>query len=156
MLLKCHSEMLEWQAMVSKMLAEVRKSVDRVTFRLILQMVIQPMHQINLPDAFLAQKTKLSREAKIICWIAPNPEKMTEWSEDSATLYLAATIFYLMEKAVAKASNMKCMAGKLRIHLSGLCRCINGRIYEGGTMAKKCKASTADTTPKKTLKKATK
>ena len=161
MLLQCHSEMLEWQAMVSKMLAEVRKSVDRVTFRLILQMVIQPMHQINLPGAFLAtpkkaKRTKLSREAKIVCWITPNPDKMTEWSEDSATLYLAATTFYLMEKAVAKASNMKCMAGKFRIHLSGLCRCINGRIYEGGTMAKKCKASTADTTPKKTLKKATK
>ena len=81
---------------------------------------------------------------------------MTEWSEDSATLYLAATIFYLMEKAVAKASNMKHMAGKFRIHLSGLHRCINGRIYEGDTMAQKRKASTADTTPKKTLKKATK
>ena len=83
---------------------------------------------------------------------------MTKWSEDSATLYLAVTIFYWMEKAVAKNSNMKCMAGKFRIHLSGLCRCINGRIYKGGTMALKCKTSTAKagTTPRKTLKKATK
>ena len=112
------------------MLAEVGKSVDPVTFRLILQMVIWPMHQINLPEAFLAtpkkaKKTKLSREVKIVCQIAPNPNKMTEWLEDSATLYLAATIFYLMEKSVAKTSNMKHMAGKFRIHLSGLCRCIN-------------------------------
>ena len=54
------------------MLAEVGKSVDPVTFRLILQMVIWPMHQINLPEAFLAtpkkaKKMKLSREAKIVC-----------------------------------------------------------------------------------------
>ena len=33
MLLQCHSEMLEQQAMVSKMLAELGKSVDPVTFR---------------------------------------------------------------------------------------------------------------------------
>ena len=163
MLLQCHSEMLEWQAMVPKMLAEVGKSVDPVTFKVILQTVIWPMHQINLPEAFLAtpkkaKKMNLSREAKIVCQIAPNPNKMTEWSEDSATLYLAATIFYLMEKAVAKNSNMKCMAEKFRIHLSGLCRCINGRIYEWGTVAQKPKASTAKagTTPRKTPKKATK
>ena len=143
------------------MLVEVGKSVDPVTFRLILQMVIWPMHQINLPEAFLAtpkkaKKMKLSREAKIVCKIAPNPDKMTQWLEDRATLYLAATIFYWMEKAVAKTSNMKHVAGKFRIHLLGLHRCINGRIYKGGTMAQKHKASTADTTPKKTPKKATK
>ena len=146
--------------MVSMMLAEVGKSVDPVNFRLILQTVIWPMHQINLPEAFLAtpkkaKKVKLSREAKIVHQITPNPDKMSEWLEDSATLYLAATIFYWMEKAVAKTSNMKHMAGKFRIHLLGLCRCINGRIYEGGTAAQKHKASTADTTPKKTPKKAT-
>ena len=112
------------------MLAELGKSVDLVTFRLILQTVIWPMHQINLPETFLvtpkkAKKVKLSREAKIVHQILPNPDEMTKWSEDSATLYLAVTIFYWMEKAVAKNSNMKCVAGKFRIHLSGLCRCIN-------------------------------
>ena len=50
----------------------------------------------------------------------PNPDKMTECSEDSATLYLAVTIFYWMEKAVAKTSNMKHMGRKFRVHLSGL------------------------------------
>ena len=78
MLLQCHSEMLEHQAMVSKMLAELGKSVDLVTFRLILQTVIQPLHQINLPNSYLplpkkAKKVKLLREVKIIHQIAPNP-----------------------------------------------------------------------------------
>ena len=50
MLLQGHSEMLECQAMVLKMLTKLGKAVDPVIFRLILQMVIQPMHQINLPD----------------------------------------------------------------------------------------------------------
>ena len=40
MLLQYHSEMLEPQAMVLKMLAELGKSVDLVTFRLILKTVI--------------------------------------------------------------------------------------------------------------------
>ena len=40
MLLQCHSKLLEQQAMVSKMLAELGKSVDPVTFRLIFQTVI--------------------------------------------------------------------------------------------------------------------
>ena len=47
MLLQCHSKMLEHQVMVSKMLAELGKSVDPVTFRLILQTVdtAHPPHQ---------------------------------------------------------------------------------------------------------------
>ena len=100
MLLQCHSEMLELQVMVSKMLAELGKLVDSGTFRLILQTMIWPMHQINLSDTFLAapkkaKKVNLPREAKIICQITPNPDKMTKWSEDSATLYLAVTILLL-------------------------------------------------------------
>ena len=42
MLLQCHSKILECQVMVSKMLAELGKSVDPVTFRLILQTGIWP------------------------------------------------------------------------------------------------------------------
>ena len=63
------------------MLAELGKSVDPVTFRMILQTVIWLMHQINLPDSYLpvpkkVKKEKMLREAKIICWIAPNPKVM--------------------------------------------------------------------------------
>ena len=123
MLLQCHSEMLEQQVMVSKMLAELGKLVDSVTFRLILQTVIWPMHQINLSDTFLAvskkaKKAKLTREAKIVYQITPNPDEMTEWSEDSATLYLTVTIFCWVERVVTKTSNMKHVAGKFRVHLS--------------------------------------
>ena len=53
MLLKCHSEMLERQAMCSKMLSELGRMLNPVTFQLILQMVIHPLHQINLPDTYL-------------------------------------------------------------------------------------------------------
>ena len=93
MLLQCHSEMLECQAMVSKMLAELGKSVDPVTFRLILQTVIRPVHQINLPDSYLTvpkkvKKVKLLRDVKIIHQITPNPELMKDWAEDSMTSLL--------------------------------------------------------------------
>ena len=60
MLLQCHSKMLEHQVMVSKMLAELGKSVDPVTFRLILKTVIWPIHHINIPDLHMPapKKTK--------------------------------------------------------------------------------------------------
>ena len=74
MLLQCHSEMLECQAMVSKMLAELGKTLDPVTFRLILKTIIRLMHQINLPDSYLlvpkkAKKAKLRmKSTKTTCF----------------------------------------------------------------------------------------
>ena len=84
MLLQCHTEMLEHQAMVSKMLAELGKLVDPVTFRLILQTVIWPIHHINIPDSHMpapkkTKKVKLMREVKMFHHIAPNPDLMKDW-----------------------------------------------------------------------------
>ena len=120
MLLQCHAEMLEHQAMVSKMLVELGKSVDLVTFRLILQTVIQPIHHINIPDLHMpapekTKKVKLMREVKMICCIAPNPDLMKDWVEDSVTLYLATTLYYWFEKIIMKSSNMKWVAGQFRV-----------------------------------------
>ena len=69
--------MLECQVMVSKMLAELGKSVDPVTFRLILQRVICPIHHINILDSHMpapekTKKAKLTREEKMVCHITPN------------------------------------------------------------------------------------
>ena len=160
MLLQCHLEMLEWQAMVLKMLAELGKSVDLVTFQLILQTVIWPMHQVHLPDSHLlvpkeVKKVKLSREVNIACWLTPDPKLMKDWAEDSATLYLAGTIYYWLEKVITKTSNMKHVTAKFRVHLTALQRCINGRIYKGGTAAQKQKTGTTsrDETPAKAPKK---
>ena len=44
---------------------------------------------------------------KIIHRITPNPELMTEWADKSATLYLAATIYYWIEKTIGHTSNMR-------------------------------------------------
>ena len=142
MLPQCHSKMLENQVMVSKMLAELGKSVDLVTFRLILQMVIQPIHHINIPDSHIpapkkTKKAKLTREEKMVCQITPNPNLMKDWADDSVTLYLAATLYYWFEKIITKCSNMKQVAGQFRVQLMGLHRCINGRIYKGGSAAQK-------------------
>ena len=161
MLLQCHSEMLEWHVMVSKMLAELGKSVDLVTFSLILQMVIWPIHHINIPDSHMpapkkTKKAKLMREEKMVCHITPNPNLMKDWVDDSVTLYLAATLYYWFEKIITKSSNMKQVAGQFLVWLTGLCRCINGRIYEGGSTAQKWRSSTAsDTIPKKVPKQQT-
>ena len=98
-LLQCHSKMLECQAMVSKMLAELGILVDLVTFRLILQTVIWPIQHINIPDLHMpapkkTKKAKLMREEKMFCHIAPNPNLIKDWADDSVTLYLAATLYY--------------------------------------------------------------
>ena len=108
MLLKCHTEMLERQAMCSKMLAKLGKLLDPVMFCLILQTVIWPLHQINLPDLYLLvlkqqPKKKAMREMNIICCITPNPNLMKEWANESATLYLTATIYYWLENTIAVA-----------------------------------------------------
>ena len=72
------------------------------------------MHQVNLPDSHLpvpkkAKEVKLSREVKIVHQLTPDPELMKDWAEDSATLYLAGTIYYWLEKVITKTSNIKCM-----------------------------------------------
>ena len=120
MLLQCHTEMLECQVMVSKMLAELGKLVDLITFRLILQTVIWPIHHINIPDLHMpapekTKKVKLMRETKMVHFIAPNPNLMKDWVEDSTTLYLATTLYYWFEKIIMKSSNMKWVAGQFRV-----------------------------------------
>ena len=115
MLLQCHSEMLEHQAIVSKMLAELGKSVDPVAFRLIVQTEIWPIHHINIPDSHIpapkktkkTKKAKLMREAKMVHHITPNPDLMKDWVDDSVTLYLATTLYYWFEKIITKSRNMK-------------------------------------------------
>ena len=76
---------------------------------------------------------------------------MKDWAEDSAMLYLAGTIYYWLEKVITKTSNMKHMAAEFRVHLTALWKCINGRIYKGGTAAQKQKTDTTsrDKTPAK-------
>ena len=120
MLLQCHTKMLECQVMVSKMLAELGKLVDPVTFRLVLQTVIWPIHHINIPDSQMAapkktKKAKLIRQVKMVCHIAPNPNLMKDWAEDSVTLYLATTLYYWFEKIIMKSSNMKQVVGQFRV-----------------------------------------
>ena len=161
MLLQCHSEMLDCQAMVSKILAELGKSMDPVTFRLILQTVIWSIHHINIPDSQMpapkkTKKAKLMRETKLIHHITPNPNLMKDWVDDSVTLYLATTLYNWFEKIIMKSSNMKQVVSQFRVWLMGLCRCINGRIYEGGSAAQKWRSGTSsDTTPKKVPKQQT-
>ena len=117
MLLQCHSKMLEHQVMVSKMLAELGKLVDLVTFRLILQTVIWPIHHTNIPDSHIPapkkpKKVMLMREAKMVHHIAPNPVLMKDWVDDSVTLYLATTLYYWFKKIIKKSSNMKWVVGQ--------------------------------------------
>ena len=106
--------------MVSKMLVELGKLVDLVTFRLILQTVIWPIHHINIPDSHMpapekTKKAKLMREEKMVRHITPNPDLMKDWVDDSVTLYLAATLYYWLEKIITKSSNMKWVAGQFRV-----------------------------------------
>ena len=62
---------------------------------------------------------------------------MKEWGEDSATLYLAATILYYVHCAILGKSNMNTTAKVFQVTLTGLRHCINGRKYVGGSELKK-------------------
>ena len=67
--------------------------------------------------------------------------------------YLAATLYYWIEKLVAKTSNMQAVAMKFRVKVMALQRCINRCIYKSGMAALKRKSGG---TPPDTAKKAPK
>ena len=69
--------------------------------------------------------------------LLPNPKDMEQWGEDSATSYLAATIYYYVHHAILGKSNMTNTAKAFHVTLTGLQHCINGRKYISGSKAKK-------------------
>ena len=82
---------------------------------------------------------------------------MTEWADESATLYLAATIYYWIEKMIWHTSNMRKVVNTFRVKLMALRRCINGCIYKGGTATQKRKSDSTsfEAQPKSSKKKKT-
>ena len=97
------------------------------------------MHQVMLPEAVKTHLTppespkKVTQMVAITDKVTPDPEYMKHWAEDSATLYLAATLHYIIRKTIVGSSNMKQIAMSFRVRLMGLHHCINGHKYEGGS-----------------------
>ena len=81
---------------------------------------------------------------------------MTEWADESATLYLAVTIYYWIEKMIGCTSNMRKVANTFRVKLMALRWCINGCIYKGGTAThrRKSDSTSFEAQPKSSKKKA--
>ena len=131
--------MLEHQAQVSHQLAELSQTLSPKMFLLVLQSSVQPMYQLSIPEKFMPKftspKKKPSRDEKIIRKILPDSGQLTQWAENSATLYLAATIHYYVRQAISKQGNMKDLAKEFHVKLMVLKKCINGRKYEGGSQA---------------------
>ena len=50
---------------------------------------------------------KISHNEKIVELITLDPKLMEEWADDSATLYVAAGLYYYIRKAVMGSGNMK-------------------------------------------------
>ena len=102
-------------------------------------MIVKPMHQVMLLEAVKTRLTppespkKVKQIVAIADKVTPDPEYMKPWAEDSATLYLAATLHYVIRKMIVGSSNMKQTAKSFRVRLMGLCHCINGQKYEGGS-----------------------
>ena len=86
---------------------------------------------------FTSPQKKPSRDEKIIRNISPDSGQLTHWAENSATLYLAATIHDYIRWAISKQGNMKDLAKEFRVKLTALKKCINGRKYKGGSQAAK-------------------
>ena len=131
--------MLEHQAQVSHQLAKLGQTLSPKMFLLILQSSVWPMYQLSIPEKFMPKftspKKKPSRDEKIIRKILLDSGQLTWWAENSATLYLAATVHYYVRQAISKQGNMKDLAKEFHVKLMALKKCINGRKYEGGSQA---------------------
>ena len=138
-LFKSHCIMLEHQAQVSHQLAELGQTLSSKMFLLVLQSSVWPMYQLSIPEKFMLMFTspnkKYSRDKKIIRNISPDSGQLTQWAENIATLYLAATVHYYARWAISKQGNMKDLAKEFCVKLMVLKKCINGRKYEGGSQA---------------------
>ena len=112
-LLHSHVCMLEWQGQVSMLLGKLATSVSLKVYLTLLNATVKLMHQVILLEAVKAQLTppenpkKEKQTVTIADNVTPNPEYMKPWLEDSATLYLVATLYYIIRKLIISSSNMK-------------------------------------------------
>ena len=123
--------MLEYQGHMSMLLAKLAKSLNPVSFMMVLKASAKLMHCIMLPDDLVAKFQPIPIPQKetcndmIVAKISPNPAELSHWGNEVATLYLAATLVYYMQRAISGMSNMKTMAKKFQVKLTALHRCIN-------------------------------
>ena len=80
-------------------------SVPLKLYLAILNATLKPLHQVTLPPEVtmkLAPPEKPkhpSQMEKLTALISPDPEYMKLWAEDFATLYLAATLYYMCQES---------------------------------------------------------
>ena len=109
--------MLEYQGHMSMPLAKLVKSLNPVSF-MVLKASAKLMHCIMLPDDLVAKfqpipiPWKETHNDMIVVKISPNPAELSHWGDEVATLYLAATLAYYIQRAISGTSNMKTMAKK--------------------------------------------
>ena len=138
-LFQSHACVLEWQGQVSMLLGKLATSVSLKLFLVILNSTIKLLHQVTLPPAVTMKLTppekpkQASQTEWLVDLISPDPEYMKSLASESATLYLAVTLYYIFRKVVVGTGNMKNMAALFRVKITSLCHCINGRKYEGGS-----------------------
>ena len=138
-----HECMLEYQACTSMVLSKVAMELTPQMYLTVIKVSVKATHQITLPEEVQVKlkaspkNLKLTRNKRIVKRISPDPEGMKDWGEDSATLYLAATYTYYIQKAICGTSNMVIMFKKFRVKLTALRRCINSCRYKGGSSASK-------------------
>ena len=110
--------MLEYQGHMLMLLEKLVKSLDPVSFMMVLKASTKLMHCIMLPDDLVAKFQPIPIPQKetyndmIVAKISPNPAELSHWGDDVATLYLAATLVYYKQRAILGMSNMKTMAKK--------------------------------------------
>ena len=131
--------MLELQGQVSMLLGKLATSVLPKLYLVILNSTIKLLRQVMLLPVVTTKLTppekpkQALQTEQLADLISPDPEYMKPWASESATLYLTATLCYVIRKAVVGTGNMKHMATLFRVKLTSLHHCINGRQCEGGS-----------------------
>ena len=131
--------MLEHQAQVSHQLVELSQTLSQKNVpahpTIFSVAHVSARHTRGVSAKVHITTEKPSRDKKIIRNISPDSGQLTQWAENSAGLYLAATIHYYVRWTICKQGNMKDLAKKFWVKLMALKKCINSRKYEGGLQA---------------------
>ena len=120
------------------LLGKLVTSLSPKLYLAVLKSTAKPLHQVMLPPSVTTQLAppeqpkKASKKETLVQKITLNPDQLKLWADESATLYLVATIHYILKKIIMGSSNMKATTAMFRVKLTGLRHCINGGKYVGG------------------------
>ena len=160
------SDIFEHAAWAHEHLSEVcanvsalAKVTDKATLLSIINGVVRPLVQLNIPEGFLnpvedkrAKTTEEERREKVRKTVLPVPNApcLAHEPRNGPTRILAAAVWLKMSRKYFNEGTAKEACKRFDVRAKQLSRVLMGRKYLGGTQARKCKATKEPVRRKKT------